>query len=133
MKRLKWVLGNSFQELETDVIASMDEIHPIWPVGQLVPSPLLGKEDETDAEQPTNTKFITDVLHVGVRLTKNQEGLLGCEEVEKCIEEIMSGPRSEEFKTNAAKLKQVAWEAEANGGSSDWNIQLFVDEIIGNY
>ncbi|KAK3043201.1 hypothetical protein RJ639_001634 [Escallonia herrerae] len=48
MKKLKWGLGNSFQELETDVIETMDEIHPIWPVGPLVPSSLLGKEDATD-------------------------------------------------------------------------------------
>ncbi|KAK3001395.1 hypothetical protein RJ639_022326 [Escallonia herrerae] len=259
MKKLKWVLGNSFQELETDVTESMDEIHPIWPVGPLVPSSLLGKEDATDegidlfksedtciewlnrqkpssviyisfgsllmespkekesiatalkrsghpflwvvkpsdskseesegtlplkngmgdqglivkwspqtqvlahpsvacflshcgwnslsesitagvpiiaypqwTDQPTNAKLITDVLHIGVRLTKNQEGLLGSEEVEKCIQEIMSGPRSDEYKTNAAKLKQAAREAVSDGGSSDRNIQLFVDEIIGN-
>ncbi|KAK3001396.1 hypothetical protein RJ639_022327 [Escallonia herrerae] len=239
MKKLKWVLVNSFQELEADVSESMDEIHPIWPVGPLAPSSLLGKEDETDegvdlfksqdtciewlnqqkpssviyisfgsllmespkekesiatalkrsghpflwvvkpsdseseenegamplkndmadqglivkwspqtqrastagvpiiaypqwTDQPTNAKLITDVLHIGVRLTKNQEGLLGSEEVEKCIQEILSGPRSEEYKTNAAKLKQAAREAVGDGGSSDRNIRLFVDEIIGN-
>ncbi|KAK2981109.1 hypothetical protein RJ640_021163 [Escallonia rubra] len=131
MKKLKWVLGNSFQELETDVIEAMDEIHPIWPIESITAGvPIIAYPQWTD--QPTNAKLITDVLQIGVRLTKNQEGLLGSEEVEKCIQEIMSGPRSEEYKTNAAKLKEAAREAVADGGSSDRNIQLFVDEIIGN-
>ncbi|KAK9287523.1 hypothetical protein L1049_015944 [Liquidambar formosana] len=261
MKKLKWVLGNSFQELEKDAIDSMAELCPIKPIGPLVPSTLLGEDQNLDigidmwipeetcmewlnqqqpssviyvsfgsivvlsakqmesiaiglknsnhpflwvvkpsdypkkdgagelplgfleetrgrglivqwcpqtkvlahpaiacflshcgwnstletivagvpiiafpqwTDQPTNAKLILDVLHVGVRLMPNKDGLLSNEEVERCIEEIIAGPRAEEFKKAAAELKQGAREAVAEGGSSDRNIQLFVDEIIGN-
>ncbi|KAJ7967525.1 Glycosyltransferase [Quillaja saponaria] len=46
MKKLKWVLANSFYELEKEVIDSMVELSPILPVGPLVPSSLLQGEDE---------------------------------------------------------------------------------------
>ncbi|CAK9181136.1 unnamed protein product [Ilex paraguariensis] len=261
MKKLKWVLGNSFHELENEVIDSMNEVHPIRPVGPLVPSSLLGEDQELDisvdlwksedaciewlnqrdcssviyisfgsildtsgkdmeciatalkntkrpflwvvkppdsdvkegdpqlplgfsedtkdqglmvqwspqtkvlahqsvgcflshcgwnslleaitagvpvlafpkwTDQPTNAKLIVDVLRVGVRLRPDKEGVVSSEEVEKCIEEIMSGPSSEEYHKNATKLKRAAREAVADGGSSGRNIQWFVDELIGN-
>ena len=53
-------------------------------------------------------------------------------EVERCIKEIIVGPRSEEFKKIVAEFKWAAWVAVADGGSSGWNIQNFVDEIIEN-
>ncbi|CAK9166246.1 unnamed protein product, partial [Ilex paraguariensis] len=52
-------------------------------------------------DQPTNAKLIVDVLRVGVRLRPDKEGVVSSEEVEKCIEEIMSGPSSEEYHKNA--------------------------------
>lgn len=259
MNKLKWVLCNSFLELEKDVIRSMNEAHPIIPVGPLVPSVLFGKEEELEGgvdlyqsedtciewlntqqpssviyisfgsflylsdketesialglkktkrpflwvikpnrdankemkrsvrileeikeqglivkwspqtkvlahssigcflshcgwnslietltagvpviaypvwtDQPTNAKLVTHVLKVGVRLETNKHDGLTGEEVERCVEEIMGGPRSKEYKHNAAELKRAAREAVADGGSSDSNIQLFVDEIISN-
>ncbi|CAK9181138.1 unnamed protein product [Ilex paraguariensis] len=261
MKKLKWVLGNSFHELENEVIDSMNEVHPIRPVGPLVPSSLLGEDQELDisvdlwksedacidwlnqrdcssviyisfgslldlsgkdmesiatalknskrpflwvvrspdssekkddpqlpfgfseetkdqglmvqwspqtkvlahqsvgcflshcgwnslletitagvpvlaypkwTDQPTNAKLIVDVLRVGVRLRPDKEGVASSEEVEKCIEEIMNGPYSGEYKKNAAELKKAARETVADGGSSGQNIQWFVDELIGN-
>ncbi|XP_059647833.1 UDP-glycosyltransferase 84B2-like [Cornus florida] len=261
MKKLKWVLANSFYELEKDVIESMSELCPIKPIGPLVPSTLLGEDEETDAgiemwksedsciewlnqqepksviyvsfgsivvlsakqmesiaiglmntkrpflwvvkasdyqvkdgdgqfplgfneetkdrglivswspqikvlshpsvacflshcgwnsmletitagvpviaypqwtDQPTNAKFISDVLRIGVRLRPNQDEGVTDEEVTKCIEKIMVGPSSEEFKKNMAELKMAAREAVASGGSTDRNIQWFVDEIIGS-
>lgn len=246
MNKIKWVLGNSFYELEKDIIDSMKNVHPIRPVGPLVPSTLLLGENDQNlhkdkciewldhqknssviyisfgtiiefstkemevvakclkktklkflwavkkgeellplgfpeeikdqglivkwspqvevlghpsvacflthcgwnslietitagvpviaypkwTDQPTNAKLI-DILHVGVRLRPGQDGELSGEELEKCIEEIMVGPSSEEYKKNAAELKQEAREAMAHGGSSDRNIQWFVDEIKG--
>ncbi|KAL4588666.1 hypothetical protein LXL04_001558 [Taraxacum kok-saghyz] len=80
-------------------------------------------------DQPTNAKLVTDVWGIGVKLNKNVEGIFEGEEMAKCVEEIMSGPRSEEFRKNAADLKRAANEAVADGGSSDKNIQLFVDAV----
>ncbi|KAI5401185.1 hypothetical protein KIW84_065870, partial [Lathyrus oleraceus] len=49
MKKLKWVLANSFYELEKDAIDSMAEIFPITTVGPLVPPSLLGQDQIDDA------------------------------------------------------------------------------------
>ncbi|XP_071691713.1 UDP-glycosyltransferase 84B1-like [Rutidosis leptorrhynchoides] len=81
-------------------------------------------------DQPTNAKLVTDAWKVGVKANQNSDGLFDGEEVERCVEEIMSGQRSEEFRKNAAELKTAACEAVADGGSSDKNIELFVNEVV---
>ncbi|KAK9165838.1 LOW QUALITY PROTEIN: hypothetical protein Scep_001029 [Stephania cephalantha] len=43
--RVKWVLGSSFYELEKEIVDSMTGVHPIAPIGPLVPSVLLGVEE----------------------------------------------------------------------------------------
>ncbi|KAL5707104.1 indole-3-acetate beta-glucosyltransferase [Ranunculus cassubicifolius] len=48
MEKLKWVLGNSFYELEKDAVESMAEICPIIPMGPLVPPILLGDMESID-------------------------------------------------------------------------------------
>ncbi|KAI7992726.1 UDP-glycosyltransferase 84B1 [Camellia lanceoleosa] len=87
MKKMKWVLANSFHELESQAIDSMFDIH--------------------------------------------LDGVVTNEEVDRRIEDVMCGPEAEEFRENAAELKVAARVAVADGGSSDRNIQLFVDEILG--
>ncbi|KAF7811029.1 UDP-glycosyltransferase 84B2-like [Senna tora] len=84
-------------------------------------------------DQPTNAKLLTDVFQTGTRLWPDRDGVVGSEEVERAIEEVVGGPRSEEIKKNAERLKRAAREAVADGGSSDRAIQSFVDEIIGSY
>ncbi|KAJ4966735.1 hypothetical protein NE237_018584 [Protea cynaroides] len=42
LNKFKWVLGNSFYELEKDVVESMADHFPIRPIGPLVPSTLIG-------------------------------------------------------------------------------------------
>nr|AUR26626.1 UDP-glucosyltransferase 84K1 [Centella asiatica] len=46
MKKHKWVLGNTFYELEKNVVDSMENVHPIRPVGPLVPPTLLGENEK---------------------------------------------------------------------------------------
>ncbi|EEF43596.1 UDP-glycosyltransferase 84B1 [Ricinus communis] len=260
IKKYTWVLGNSFFELEKDVINSMADLYPIRPVGPLVPPSLLGEDQDEDigvdmwkaedsciewlnkqepssviyvsfgsiivlssqqmgsilkalkntnhpflwvvkqltdaplasgngqlplgfleetkdqglvvswspqtkvlshpsiacfithcgwnsmletivagvpviacpqwTDQPTNAKLIVDVFRIGLRLRANQDGIVTNDEFEKCIKEIMNGPKSEVFESNAKALKQAAREALAGSGSSDRNIQLFVQEIL---
>ncbi|KAJ0530371.1 putative UDP-glucuronosyl/UDP-glucosyltransferase, UDP-glycosyltransferase family [Helianthus annuus] len=84
------------------------------------------------SDQPTDAKLVTDVWKVGVKMEKDSEGCFVGEEVARCVDEIMSGPRSEEFRKNAAELKRASREAVADGGSSDKNIQLFVDELVSS-
>ncbi|XP_021602056.1 UDP-glycosyltransferase 84B1 [Manihot esculenta] len=82
-------------------------------------------------DQPTNAKLIVDVFRIGLRLRANQDGSISDGEIERCIMEIMDGPKAEELKANAKELKRAAREAVACGGLSDRNIQLFVHEISG--
>ncbi|KAD6795307.1 hypothetical protein E3N88_06203 [Mikania micrantha] len=84
-------------------------------------------------DQPTNAKLVTDVWGVGVKLNKKDSGGgVSWEDVGRCVEEVMSGPRSEEFRKNALALKTAAREALIAGGSSDYNIQRFVNEIVAS-
>lgn len=85
--------------------------------------PLIAYPQWTD--QPTNAKLIEDVFKIGVRLRSVQE-------LDECIEDILTGPWSEEFRNNAVALKEVARKAVGHGGSSDQNVQLFVDELTEN-
>ncbi|ERN08828.1 limonoid UDP-glucosyltransferase [Amborella trichopoda] len=48
IKKVKWVLGNSFYALETEAIQLMEELAPIRPIGPLVPSELLGQSTDTE-------------------------------------------------------------------------------------
>ncbi|GKV43192.1 hypothetical protein SLEP1_g50514 [Rubroshorea leprosula] len=92
--------------------------------------PVIGYPQWSD--QPTNAKLVVDVFKVGLRLRPSCDGVFTAEEVEKCLKEIMGGSKSEQLKKNAAELKRAAREAVAAGGSSDRNIQLFVQEILGS-
>ncbi|KAI3774695.1 hypothetical protein L1987_49255 [Smallanthus sonchifolius] len=80
-------------------------------------------------EQPTNAKLVADVWGVGVKVKKDLECVISGEEVGRCVEEVMSGPRSEEIRKNVLELKAAAREALKDGGSSDNIIQIFVNEV----
>ncbi|KAF5203352.1 Udp-glycosyltransferase 74b1 [Thalictrum thalictroides] len=79
------------------------------------------------ADQSTNAKFIEDIWQVGVRAKDDEKGVVGREELEKCVREVMEGRRSEEIKKNAKKWRELAKEAISEGGSSDKKIDEFVD------
>ncbi|OMO63269.1 UDP-glucuronosyl/UDP-glucosyltransferase [Corchorus olitorius] len=134
MEKYKWVLANSFLELEKEAIESMAEICPIRPVGPLVPPSLLGEDDQNHVVDAGISMWKAD--ETSLEWLNNQapspDGGIVEEELEKCIREVLSGPKSEDFKKNVVRLKQAARAAVASGGSSDRNIQLFVDEISGN-
>ncbi|KAK6946048.1 hypothetical protein RJ641_013592 [Dillenia turbinata] len=162
LNKFKWILGNSFYELEKAVIDSVDELHPIKPVGPLVPPSLLGQDPSFDIgiemwksegtcmewlnqQNPDSVIYISfgsitvlsskqmENIAMGIKSSKfgmDGEGVVNSEEIESCIKEMTSGPRGEEIKKKALKLKQAARDAVAEGGTSDRNIQAFVDEFI---
>ncbi|XP_043709041.1 UDP-glycosyltransferase 84B2-like [Telopea speciosissima] len=82
-------------------------------------------------DQPSNAKLIVDVFEMGVRVEPDPDGMVSKEEVERCIVEITKGPKSEEMKRKGVQWKEAAKNAVAEHGSSDQNIQIFVDEIVG--
>lgn len=82
-------------------------------------------------DQVTNAKYIVDVFKVGVRMCRGEAAneLITREEVKRCILEATVGSKAKEMKENVLKLKAAAEAALAEGGSTDQNIQEFVDEV----
>lgn len=89
--------------------------------------PVIGYPQWSD--QPTNAKLVVDVFKVGVRIRGGSDGVVAAEEVERCIGEVMGGEKSGELRRNAAEFKRAAREVVEMGGSSDRNIEMFVEEI----
>eukprot|EP01018_Ginkgo_biloba_P015406 Gb_14882 [translate_table: standard] len=81
-------------------------------------------------DQNTNSKYIADVWKTGIRLNKRADGVVDREEVERCIRNVMEGEDGFELRKNALKWKVLAREAVVEGGSSDRNIQEFVNDIV---
>ncbi|XP_021290116.1 UDP-glycosyltransferase 74E2-like [Herrania umbratica] len=92
--------------------------------------PMIAMPQWTD--QPTNAKFVADVWQGGIRVSKDEKGVVTKEEVERCIREIMEGERSLEIRKNSEKWKNLAKEAVDEGGSSDKNIEEFVAKLLCN-
>lgn len=85
-------------------------------------------------DQPTNAKLLSDVFKVGVRVRINgdeEDGVVTTKEVERCIEEVINGPKAAEMKKRAMELKEAANKALEAGGSSDQNINDFIKNISG--
>ncbi|XP_050112059.1 putative UDP-glucose glucosyltransferase isoform X6 [Malus sylvestris] len=83
-------------------------------------------------DQVTNAKFLVDVFGVGLRLSRGaaENRLSMRDEIGKCLLEATVGHKAIELKQNALKWKLAAESAVAEGGSSDQNLQDFLDEII---
>ncbi|CAA3007293.1 limonoid UDP-glucosyltransferase [Olea europaea subsp. europaea] len=83
-------------------------------------------------DQVTDAKYLVDVFKVGIRMCRGEADnrIIPRDEVEKCLPEATSGSTAEEIKINALKYKKAAEAAVEVGGSSDKNMQDFVDEII---
>ncbi|XP_065871269.1 gallate 1-beta-glucosyltransferase 84A23-like [Euphorbia lathyris] len=82
-------------------------------------------------DQVTDAKYLVDVFKVGVLMGRGEaeNRLIPRDEVEKCLLEATVGAKAEELKRNALKWKDAAEAAVAEGGSSDRNVQYFVDEV----
>ncbi|KAL3524785.1 hypothetical protein ACH5RR_013157 [Cinchona calisaya] len=80
-------------------------------------------------DQMTNAKFVADIWQAGVRVKANEKGIVTREEVEMKIIEVTQGERGKELRRNADKLKDLALEATAQGGSSYNNIDEFVSQL----
>ncbi|KAF6174276.1 hypothetical protein GIB67_019652 [Kingdonia uniflora] len=83
-------------------------------------------------DQVTDAKFLDEVYGMGVRLGRGELNTesLSKEDVERCVFEVTQGLKSKEMKKNAMKLKKSAEEAVAEGGSSQRNLQAFINDIL---
>ena len=90
--------------------------------------PMVGVPQWTD--QTTNAKYVKDVWKVGVRAKVCENGIVGREEIEFCIKEVMEGERGKYFQKNAKKWRELAIKAISEGGSSDKSIDEFVSKFV---
>ncbi|KAL6191311.1 hypothetical protein ACLB2K_037702 [Fragaria x ananassa] len=77
-------------------------------------------------DQGTNAKLIEDTWKTGVRVEPNEEGVVVGEEIKSCLDVVME---SDKMRMNAKKWKDLAREAVSEGGSSDKNMKVFLDQI----
>ncbi|XP_022147212.1 crocetin glucosyltransferase, chloroplastic-like [Momordica charantia] len=83
-------------------------------------------------DQTTNAKLVEDVWRTGVRVKPNTEGIVGREEIRRCLDIVMGDrevKKRGEIEGNVKKLKELAIGAIGEGGSSYLNLQTFVKEI----
>ncbi|CAO2818951.1 unnamed protein product [Amaranthus hypochondriacus] len=81
-------------------------------------------------DQGTNAKLVEDVWGIGVRVKKDEMGIVKREELVKCVRNVMEGEKKNEICKNLAKYKKLAKEAIDEGGSSNKNIDEFVEYLI---
>ena len=82
------------------------------------------------ADQFIDAKFVEDVWKVGVRPKEDEKGIVRKEELVKCLKEVMEGKRRQHIIRNANKWQELAREAIDEGGSSDKNINEFVNFLM---
>ncbi|MCI16389.1 UDP-glucuronosyltransferase 1-6 [Trifolium medium] len=94
------------------------------------------------AEQFFNEKLIVQVLKIGVRIGvevvmdptdtfKGEKVLVKKEDVNMAIEKLMeNGVEGEHRRNRVKEIKDMAYKAVENGGSSDSNCKLFIQEIV---
>ncbi|XP_047316109.1 UDP-glycosyltransferase 74F2-like [Impatiens glandulifera] len=80
-------------------------------------------------DQPMNAKLAEDVWKVAIRVRLNEKGIVGRDEVERCVREVMDGESGKEMKMMALKWRDLAKEAIDEGGSSDINIDNFIKKL----
>ncbi|KAL3506507.1 hypothetical protein ACH5RR_031889 [Cinchona calisaya] len=78
-------------------------------------------------DQGTNAKLLQDVWRTGVRVVPNGDGLVGSNEIKRCVALVMDGGENGlEFRGNAEKWKDLALGSMMEGGSLDKNLEAFV-------
>ncbi|KAK1678673.1 hypothetical protein QYE76_039521 [Lolium multiflorum] len=82
------------------------------------------------SEQVTNCRYACDEWGVGVELSREA----GQEEVEAAVKELMGdGEKAAAMRRKTAEWKEKAASAGAAGGSSQRNLDRFVDEVLRAY
>ncbi|XP_074263986.1 UDP-glycosyltransferase 74E1-like [Silene latifolia] len=77
-------------------------------------------------DQPVDAHFVEQVWGAGITVKRNENGLVVQDEIVRCLQELMNGPRAEEIRENVGRWRVLAKDALDEGGSSDKHF----DEII---
>ncbi|KNA08421.1 hypothetical protein SOVF_162760 [Spinacia oleracea] len=88
------------------------------------------------AEQFYNEKLVTEILKIGVPVGVKKwsmmplvEDMIKREAVEMALREIMDGKEVEEMRNRANKLKEMAWKAVEEDGSSYSDLSALINEL----
>ncbi|KAG2247215.1 hypothetical protein Bca52824_086843 [Brassica carinata] len=83
------------------------------------------------SDQPTNAKLVLleDLWRTGVRVRENEDGLVERGEIRRCLEAVME-EKSVELRENGEAWKRLAVEAGRERGSSDKNMEAFVETLF---
>ncbi|CAI9268674.1 unnamed protein product [Lactuca saligna] len=79
-----------------------------------------------DADQKMNAKMVEEVWGNGVKAVADGEGVVGREEMKRCLAVVMGGG---EITRNCEKLKSMAMEAMSEDGSSHRNLNRFFQTL----
>ncbi|XP_061340917.1 UDP-glycosyltransferase 84B2-like [Gastrolobium bilobum] len=80
-------------------------------------------------DQPAIAKLVVKKFQTGVIMNCGEDGVPSAEEMERCIKVVMEGPSAQEIKKRAMEMKEAARKAVEEGGSSDKNINQFVNDL----
>ncbi|KAH9687189.1 UDP-glycosyltransferase 83A1 [Citrus sinensis] len=78
------------------------------------------------AEQFLNERYICDIWKVGLRFDKNENGIIGREEIKNKVEQVLG---DQDFEARALKLKGKAMNCIREGGSSRKTFQNFLEWV----
>ncbi|GLJ51060.1 hypothetical protein SUGI_1086980 [Cryptomeria japonica] len=83
------------------------------------------------SDQPTNSKFVTDVWKTGLKMRTRDDGVLGREEIQRCIRlAAIESEQGKQLRNNALKWRELVRSAASDGGSSHINLNAFAEEIF---
>jgi len=82
------------------------------------------------ADQLPDAKFLEEIWEVGVRPKEDENGVVKRDEFILSLKVVMEGERSEVIRRNASEWKKLARVAVSEGGSSDKNIDEYVDHLM---
>ncbi|KAK6161664.1 hypothetical protein DH2020_005045 [Rehmannia glutinosa] len=84
------------------------------------------------SDQGTNAKLMEEDGKIGVRVAANGDGIVEGDEIVRCLENVMGeGEKGVELRSKAKEWKNLAKEAVMEGGSSDVNLRVFLDHVVG--
>ncbi|KAK7259801.1 hypothetical protein RIF29_25416 [Crotalaria pallida] len=85
-------------------------------------------------DQPANAKLIVKKFQNGVVMNLREDRVASAEEILRSIKEVMEGSSAGEIKKRAFEMKEVARKALKEGGSSQRNINQFINDLknVGN-
>ncbi|KAG6571711.1 UDP-glycosyltransferase 74E1, partial [Cucurbita argyrosperma subsp. sororia] len=143
-----WIFINTFDSLEPQEGEWMRRQLSFKSIGPMLPSFYLDGtlqddryyglsllESNTDStkswlDSKDDSSYVEDVWRIGKRMRIGEDGICRREEIEMCVNEVMGEEDGNEIRENLKKLREMAKEAMDEGGTSNININHFVQQLM---